>query len=344
MAMQIRFLSIVVVLLLASSISSAQIQKFSEPLGNKLDYALKDSKLIQPGANPFHVRLEIKQIKGPAGNYDATVEETWVSPKLWTRTVTAKGLSQTIVVNESGTHYVTIGDYFPNWLREFVMGLTDPVPNADYWDKAQPHINHIEMAGKVIAGPEMRGEMMLGVAPTQQVNFLDVSFQPDGLVKMSLMPGDTVSFGDYQPFGKLRVARGMGVSVFRNIQLDGKVVALDEVKAPDQKLFATPEGATDRDPLTNVNVSSAGMLRLSVGGLQLKWPAQIPGSGMFTVWVNLDKTGIVREAKALNSDLSGFAADMTEQFIGQQWKAAVANGAPVQASGPIVIAYPPAHP
>jgi len=338
------FPSLALILALACSVMGAQIKKFSEPLGDKLDRALETSKLIQSGARPFHLRMEIKQTSGPSGNYNAVVEETWISQTLWTRTVSAEGLLQTIVVNKSGTHYVTSGDYFPNWLREFVTGITDPVPNAAEWDKLQPRINYVEMNGKVITDIIMRSEVMLGVPPVQQVNFADVTFQPDGLVRGSMVPGDTVGFGDYKPFGKLRVARSLAVSVYRHVELEGTVVALDEVTKPDLNLFSTPPSATDTDPLAHANVSSTVMMKLAVGTLHLNWPAAIPGNGMFTVWVNLDNTGKVREVGTLNSDLSGFAADMTAQFLGQQWIAPILSKVPVQASGPIVVAYPPAHP
>jgi hypothetical protein len=63
---------------------------------------------------------------------------------------------------------------------------------------------------------------------------------------------------------------------------------------------------------------------------------------MFTVWVVLDRNGVIREAQSLNSDESNIAADMAAKLLGRQWKQAVANGTPVQVEGAMIFAYPPA--
>ena len=70
----------------------AQVRKVSEPPGNTLQKALKASTLAQPGAKPFHIRVEVAQTKGAQGDYTATVEETWVSPTQWVRTLSAPNL------------------------------------------------------------------------------------------------------------------------------------------------------------------------------------------------------------------------------------------------------------
>ena len=71
------------------------------------------------------------------------------------------------------------------------------------------------------------------------------------------------------------------------------------------------------------------------------WPAVIPWSGQFTLWVAVDKTGKVREVEIRNTDLSGFAAKMAATLVGRQWKVPVLGGAPVQVEGALVYDYPP---
>jgi hypothetical protein len=93
------------------------------------------------------------------------------------------------------------------------------------------------------------------------------------------------------------------------------------------------------DPLEAVNVPTESLLKLSDGLPKLNWPRHVPGHGMFTAWVNLDREGRVREAHPLNSDESGLASDMTAQLIGLQWKPFVQNGIAVHVQGPLIFSY-----
>jgi len=325
------------------AVASAQLkfQRIEEPLGDKLDKALKTSALIQPGAKPFHVKLEISAAKGDAATYAATVEETWISPTQWSRSVMAKGLSQTTVMNSSGVHIATSGDYYPRWLRSFVTGLFSPVPDADVWDQAKPTVDHIELPNGGHSDPCAQLEFNLGKAPLEQVNFAHVCFK-DGLLQMAQSPAYTVDFSNYAAFGHLKVARTLGVEVMSGVNLLGKVVILEPVQTVDPKMFETPEGATDNDPLRTVSVTTDQLMKLAGGPVDLPWPSTFPGQGMFTVWVVLDRNGVIREAQSLNSDESNIAADMAAKLLGRQWKQAVANGTPVQVEGAMVFAYPPA--
>jgi hypothetical protein len=324
------------------AVASAQLkfQRIEEPLGDKLDKALKTSALIQPGAKPFHVKLDISAAKGDAETYAATVEETWISSTQWSRSVTAKGLSQKTVMNSSGLHIATTGDYYPRWLRSFVTGLFSPVPDADVWDRAKPTVDHIEMANGAHSDPCAQLEFNLGKAPLEQVNFAHVCFK-DGLLQMVQSPEYTVDFSDYAAFGHLKVPRTLGVEVMRGISLRGKVVVLEPVETVAPKMFETPEGATDNDPLRTVIVATDQLMKLAGGPVDLPWPSTFPGQGMFTVWVVLDRTGVIREAQSLNSDESGIAGDMAPKLLGRHWKQAIANGVPVQVQGAMVFAYPP---
>ncbi|MES2393750.1 MAG: hypothetical protein V4555_19080 [Acidobacteriota bacterium] len=323
-----------------SGSAPGQMQHISVPAGKTLDKALKESTLGQAGARPFHVRLEISESKSGLPQYNAAVEETWNSPTEWRRTVTAQGLSQTTVVNASGTHFVTTGDYYPLWLRNFVTGLFTPVPDAEHWNKSGEPLEHIEMPNGGHSNPCQQEDFNLGVPPVEQVNFAHLCFD-NGLLEMVQGPSYTVEFRDYAKFDGLKVARKLLIETSHHVDLVGRVTVLEPVKAANAVMFETPPGASETDSVASVKVDAPMMIRLAGNGATFKWPDPIPGKGMFTVWLSLDTEGVVREADPLNSDLSGLAADMAAQLVGRKWKGAMKNGKSVQAQGPMVFAYPP---
>lgn len=325
---------------LSCGLASAQAKKIYAPAGKTLDNALKKLLLVQPGAQSFHVLLKIAQTKGEVGAYAATVEETWLSNTRWRRTVSAENLVQTTVMNGSGLHYATSGDYFPLWLRSFVTALLTPVPNAEEWNRSKEPLEHMELGGGVHSDSCLHGEAVIGIAPAQQVNFSNVCFRPDGLLDYVSAPDYGMEFHDYGNFGKLRVARTLIDNPVHGVQVTGKVATLELAPTSDSTSFETPEGSVAKDPLASVSVRQDQLERLAGGPVSLQWPDPIPGHGMFTVWVSVDRTGQVREVHNLNSDESGLAAAMAAQLVGRKWKGAVVDGQRVQVQGGMTFAYP----
>ena len=91
-------------LLLASPFCTGQgIRETSVPLGNALTHALEQSALTGPNAAPFHLKVHVFESTNPPSDYRAEIEEYWVSPQQWRRTVESPGLRQTLIVNGSGT-------------------------------------------------------------------------------------------------------------------------------------------------------------------------------------------------------------------------------------------------
>src|SRR5437868_5346037 len=63
------------------------------------DHAVQQSKLALPGGTPFHLKAHIANSGAPKPEYSADVEEYWISPEKWRRTVEAAGFSQTLIAN-----------------------------------------------------------------------------------------------------------------------------------------------------------------------------------------------------------------------------------------------------
>src|SRR5215469_6403602 len=66
-------------------------------VGSALEEAIAHAKLTQPGSIPFH----LKAVSAPAHPYNAAysaeIEEYWVGPYKWRRTIRATDFEQTVV-------------------------------------------------------------------------------------------------------------------------------------------------------------------------------------------------------------------------------------------------------
>ncbi len=320
---------------------TAQMRTVTFPAGKTLEKALKKQVLGQDDGQPFHVVLQIAQKNGTAAEYSATIEETWLAKDHWMRTVTAAGLQQTVIADSSGPHYVTEGDYFPFWLRNFEWGVFSPVPVPSDWARDNEVIEQKVFPNGMKSTPCIHHEFMLG-EKTKEVNFANLCFTADGRLEMVQGPEFAVEFGDYSKFQRLEVPRTLLVNATGGTRLVGKMLVL-EPAAADAHIPDAPKGAIAQDPLRFAMVPTASLEKLAGDQLAPTWPAQTPGRGQMTFWVGVDRSGKVREVEMRNDDLSGFAADMAKTLVGRQWKAPVVEGTPVQVEGALVFNYPPAE-
>jgi hypothetical protein len=61
------------------------------PLGDVAERAVQQSKLTLPGSKPFHLKAEIVETTNPSSEYQAKVEQYWVSPTQWRRMIECPG-------------------------------------------------------------------------------------------------------------------------------------------------------------------------------------------------------------------------------------------------------------
>jgi hypothetical protein len=62
-------------------------------LGDVAESAVRQSKLTLPGSESFHLKAEIVETTNPSSEYQAKVEEYWISPEKWRRTKTRATIS-----------------------------------------------------------------------------------------------------------------------------------------------------------------------------------------------------------------------------------------------------------
>src|ERR1700679_934852 len=89
--------------------------------------AIAKSQITLPGSTPFHLRANVYESTNLDNKgYDAEIEEWWLAPNKWRRTIKSAKFSQTLIVNGDQTGEELTGDYYPNWLRTIVDGINDP--------------------------------------------------------------------------------------------------------------------------------------------------------------------------------------------------------------------------
>ena len=133
-------------LLLTARVSSGQrVTETSVPVGKALDHALELSALTGANAKPFHLKVHLFESTNPPSPYRAEIEEYWVSPQQWHRSIDTPEFKQTLIMNGDQITEQNTGDFYPLWLKGFITGIFDPVPNADQWNKLDAKISRITL-------------------------------------------------------------------------------------------------------------------------------------------------------------------------------------------------------
>src|SRR5580698_5684281 len=132
-----RVLLLISLVLAAATIARAQYGAPAAPtpppnnpkwLSEQSEKALKKSQITTPGSHPFHTKVSIAETHNPSSPHQAEIEQFWLSPTKFRRTITSPNFSQTLIVNGDNISEIDTGDYYPYWLNEFVIALFDPLP------------------------------------------------------------------------------------------------------------------------------------------------------------------------------------------------------------------------
>src|SRR5690349_1148112 len=113
-------------ILLCSTVVNAQEEK-TMSIAEAAEQAITLGQITIPGSTPFHLKAQIADAHDPA-KYKAEVEEYWVSPEKWRRTIHSPDFSQTLIVTGDKLSEQDTGDYYPFWLRDLVTAMFDPLP------------------------------------------------------------------------------------------------------------------------------------------------------------------------------------------------------------------------
>ncbi|MGA2100057.1 MAG: energy transducer TonB [Candidatus Sulfotelmatobacter sp.] len=338
--LRIRWISAAVVLT-AGICFGQRITETTIPLGKALDHALEQSTLTGANANPFHLRVHLFESTNPPSPYRADIEEYWISPKLWRRSIDTPEFKQTLIANGDQVSEQDTGDYYPLWLKGFITALFDPVPNADQWNKLDAKITQITLASGQLSDPCARMKFKVGSDTANNDAFANVCFDGAGLLKFVGSPGYSMEFHDYQRFGKKMIARRYQDDPESGTELVANVVLLDQLRNPDLTLFSIGQPTPPEQRLQSVFVSQATFERAAEGQGALAWPPVQSGktTGLLSMYVSIDRQGHVREAYPLNSDNAGLQDAARDQLLKWKLKPMAANGVSVQAEAALTFRF-----
>jgi hypothetical protein len=296
--------------------------------------AIERSQITLPGSHPFVLKAKVLEATNPANtNYNAEIEEYWVAPDKWRRTVKTSAFSQTLIVNGEKTSELLTGDYYPNWLHTIVAAAFDPGNSLQGVDLSRSSDN------PVFGGAEVcrRFTYMAGIAPVSNKVFSTYCFE-GGLIKSVSVPGYGVTYDKYKNFDGKRVAHTIRERIESGTELEATIDELTELKSPEEAQFAVQETTS---PLQTVHVSEETLRGLALSAPDIAWPTIRGGSdtGTLSLYVCLDRNGHVREIYELNSSNPALDDGVRDQVMKWQFKTATSHGLPVQVESLLTFAF-----
>ena len=322
-----------VVAVFASVCDGQSVKETSIPLGDALSKALAKCSLIGPNAVPFHIKIHISESTKPQSDYRADIEEFWVSAKQYRRSIDSPEFKQTLVTNGDGISEQDTGDYYPLWLRSFITGIFDPIPNAEQWDKLNAQVSQITLPNGQRSDACARVKFRIGSDTVQNDAFGNLCFDGNGLLKFTGSPGYSMEFHDYASFGqKLMIARRYQDDPEPGTEIVAKVLLLEQLKNPPTDLLAVSQPNLGAQRIESLQVSQNTIEQAAQGQAPITWPPVQSGktTGLVSMYISVDRDGRVREAYPLNSDNAGLQDAVRDQLLKWRLKPMVANGRPVQ--------------
>ena len=308
-------------------------------VGEAADHAVQQSKLTLAGGTPFHLKAHIANSGTPKPEYSADVEEYWVSPEKWRRTVEAAGFSQTLIANGGQVSEKITGDYYPFWLRNMVTALLDPLPMVDQLKSMRGQVEIPQDSLK--SSSCMNMQLKAGTPPAQNTISYAFCFGGKiGLLQAVLTPGYKAQFDDYLPFKKKMVARIVRAEFMPGATLTAKVTELTELVTPDEKLFTIEKATPVTEQMKSSQVTEDAARPLALNTPAIVWPAVREGktSGVMSVYISNDRAGRVREAWPVASGNPELNDAVREQVLQWQYKP-YTNGGPSQMEALLTFAF-----
>ncbi len=310
------------------------------PLAEVAQHAVDQSKLTSPGSSPFHLKATIVETTNPDSTYKGEIEEYWISPEKWRRTIASPGFSQTLIVNGDQVSEQDKGDYLPWWLNDLITAMFDPLPILDSLTKLSASMP--KPSGSEYSNSCARFQTRVGTPPAENSAFLVFCFEGShGLLESATTPGYEAEFKDYRDFKNKRVARRLVIYPEPGTTIEAKVTELAELTNPDESLFAVAQATPPTERIGSISVPEATVRSLSEYTPDILWPSVRSGntSGVLSMYISVDRSGHVREAWPLNSDNAGLEDPAREQVMKWQFKPAKIHDAPVQIESVLTLAF-----
>jgi hypothetical protein len=332
-------LSLVLFFLLVVAAGAQEAGDKIVSISQAADNAVQQSKLTVAGSPPFHLKARITNAGAPKPGYSADVEEFWVSPEKWRRTVQSADFSQTLIANGDKVSEKLTGDYYPFWLHDLVTALFDPLPMADQLKLMQGQLEIPEDSAKSNSCVNMQAKV--GIAPAQNNVGLAFCFGGrGGLLQAVVTPGYKAQFDDYRPFRKKMVARTIKAEFAPDLVLTARITELAELPNPDEKLFTIDAVTPATEQMKTIQVTENTTRVLALNTPAIVWPTVREGKteGVMSVYVSVDRSGQVREVWPLASNNPELNEAFREQLLRWQYKP-YNNAGPSQMEAVLTFAF-----
>lgn len=303
-------------------------------------HAVDQSQLTSPGSAPFHLKAEIVETTNPGSDDKGEVEEYWVSPEKWRRTISSPGFSQTFIVNGGRVSEEDKGDYFPWWLNDLITAIFDPMPMLESLRKVNASIPRPGRSER--SSSCARLQMKVGTPPAENSAFLVFCFEGgQGLLESVVTPAYDAEFKDYHDFENKKVARRYVIDPEPGTTIEAKITQLEELASPDEIQFAVQKPTPRAARIDRISVPEATLRGLSASTPDILWPPVRSGktSGVLSIYISVDRNGQVRETWPLNSDNAGLEGAVRQQVMKWKFKPAKLHDVPVQTETVLTFAF-----
>ncbi|MGB6383915.1 MAG: hypothetical protein WBD25_05455 [Terriglobales bacterium] len=316
-----RSLALLLACLLPLSTVATADDKIS--LGDAAEHAIQQSKITLPGSKPFHLKAEIIETTNPKSEYQATIEEYWVSPEKWRRTIESPALSQTLIVNGDKISEQDRGDYLPWWMSDLITAMVDPLPMSESLKKVNSQI----------AKPNGSENSSTCADLHTKIDRLLFCFEGShGLVKSVFARGYHASFNDFKAFGDKRVARKIVIDPEPGTTIQATITLLAELPQPDDTMFDVKSETPPEGRIRSLRIDEDQFRKLSISNTDIDWPPAGGGmaAGGCAVYVSADRAGRIQEVWPGGCDNPGLQDPLREIVKKWQLKQPIVNGVRVQ--------------
>jgi Gram-negative bacterial TonB protein C-terminal len=309
------------------------------PISKALRRAIQRSDFTQPGAPPFHLRATSASAYSYGIDQSAEIEEYWVSPQKWKRTIRSKDFEQTVIVNGKLRFEQNSSDYYPKWLNDIVTALLEIVPAGA-----------IRQVTALIPGSFSGGPVGGGTTyhPSSSDGTVTVSwggrieFDANGLLTWISSTEFSAAFKNYQAFHGKSVARF--IETFPPVprgDVNTQITELTDLKDPDESIFAVPSPTPLEQQIRTVQIPEVEYRKLAIDPPVMKLPPVKvqPTSGAFATYIVTDRNGKVRDCKFIISNNMSISDDATELVKQWHFKPFLVDGVPVQVGTTMTFAY-----
>jgi hypothetical protein len=332
-----RLAGFVPLLMLFSLCAIAQQEK-QVPFFQVAQHAVEQSQITLPGSTPFHLKAHIAAAGNASGNYTADVEEYWLSPTKWRRSIQSPNFSQTLIVNGETISEQDTGEYYPFWLRDLVTALFDPLPMLQQLKGFHDSID--VPTDSLQSNSCLNMNVPAGVAPVKTTISYAFCFQGrGGRLQYVLTPGYRAHFEDYKPFQSRSVARQITFDPDPQTKIEARITELSELNNPDESLFAAPASSSG-GALKSQQIGEPTARSILLSSPEIAWPEVREGKtqGILSFYVSADRSGQVREVWPLTPGNPELVRAAREQVLQWHFKPYV-NGIPMQMESVLTLPF-----